>query len=49
MGKPNTIYCKTSISRALINFAQVSCAINYANFLKNREKIDAFLDKFAKK
>ena len=27
-------YCKTSISRTLINFAQVSCAIIYANLKK---------------
>ena len=30
-------YCKTSISRALINFAQVSCDINYAIFFKSRK------------
>ena len=36
--------CKTSINRPLINFAQVSCAINFTRFL-NREKIDAFAKK----
>ena len=42
-------YCKTLISRALIYFARINRDINYANFFENREKINAFSDRFAKK